>query len=86
MAANNYYLGLTMGADNNYENVVTSASANAGPGGGTGADVELRIQTDAGAGPNGITRKLVIEKLQILMEFINGGGSGPGAGVNLPAL
>ena len=86
MAANNYYLGLTAGSDNNYENVVTSASVNAGPGGGTAADVELRIQTDTGSGPNNITRKLVIEKIMILMEFINGGGSGPGGGTNLPAL
>lgn len=87
MAANNFYLALTMAqADNvNPENVVTSASSNAGPGQGTSADVEVRIQTDAGSGPNNITRRHVISALQIIIQFIESGGSAH-AGANLPSL
>ena len=85
MAANNYYLGLKMGDNNNIDLVVTSATTNAGPGNGTASDVELRIQTDTGSGPNGITRKDVIEKLIILQEFILSGNP-TNSGANLPVL
>jgi len=87
MAANNYYLGLTMAqADtSNPELVVTSASANAGPGAGTAADIEVRIQTDAGTGANKITRRQVIMALRLITQFIESGGSAH-AGANLPGL
>jgi hypothetical protein len=77
MAANNYYLGLTMGqADvTNLENVVTSASSNAGPGQATAADIEVRIQTDPGTGPNNIRRRQVISALEVIIQFIESGGS-----------
>ena len=82
----NYYLGLKVGDENNYEKVVTSSQVSAGPGNGTSSDVELRIQINDGSNNIAITRKDVIEKLQVIMEFINGGGTRPGSGTNLPAL
>ena len=82
----NYYLGLKIGDENNYEKVVTSSQVSAGPGQGTAADVELRIQINDGSNNTNITRKDVIACIQILQEFINGGGTGPGSGTNLPAL
>ena len=50
MAANNYYLGLTMAqADTiNNESVAAQASTNAGPAAGTAADIEVRIQPTPG--------------------------------------
>lgn len=86
MAANNYYLSMTRAnaQQANIGNVVTAASANAGPAQGTAADIELRIQTDTGTGPNGITRKEVIQALYLLAEFIDSGGPDK-LGTNLPA-
>jgi hypothetical protein len=85
MAANNYYLGLKMFDSLNIDNVVTSASTNAGPGNGTSSDVELRIQTDTGSGPNGITRKDVLVVIETLKAFIESGNP-TNSGANLPVL
>lgn len=87
MAANNFYLGLTMAqADNiNNENVVAQASSNAGPAAGTAADIEVRIQTDPGTGPNNIRRRQVIQGLYQIIAYIESGGSVHG-GANLPAM
>ena len=87
MAANNYYLGLTRAqADvTNSENVVGTISVNAGPAQGTAADIELRIQTDTGTGPSGITRRQVLVALEIFKQYIESGGSAH-AGTYLPGL
>jgi hypothetical protein len=81
MAALNYYLGLQRGNDANVENVVAGTSSN-----GTGSDVELRIQINNGSAATNITRQDVVVAMRVLVAFINGGGSGPGGGANLPAL
>lgn len=87
MAANNYYLGLTMAqADTaNIESIVGAASTNAGPAQGTAADIELRIQTDTGSGPNNITRRHVVVALKALLQYVESGGSAH-AGTYLPGL
>jgi hypothetical protein len=85
MAANNFYLGLTMANDNNPERVVYTTSSNAGPAQGTSADVEIRIQTDTGTGPNGITRLQAIRMLQVIIQAIESGGSAH-AGAGIPAM
>lgn len=71
-----YYLGLKYGNDANVENVLAGTVSV-----GATADVEVRWQDT-----NGLTRKGLNEALQVILAFINGGGSGPGAGANLPAL
>lgn len=76
MAANNFYLGITMGQANqaNTGNVVGTTLVSAGPAQGTAADIELRIQTDPGTGANNIRRKDVIQALYLLIEYVNSGG------------
>ena len=87
MAANNFYLGLTIANANvtNMENVVGITSVNAGPAGGTAADIELRIQTDTGTGPTVIKRKDVVQALYVLLAYVESGGSAH-AGTYLPGL
>jgi len=80
MAANNFYLGLKRGGIMDVESVTAGTSS-----AGTAVDVEVRLQTDPGTGPNGLTRKDANELLDVILAFINGGGSG-GNGANLPAL
>jgi hypothetical protein len=81
MAALNYYLGATRGANINAFNVTAGTST-----AGTAVDVELRIQINNGSNATGITRKdvnLIIEKLR---NYINSGGALGIAGVDLPPL
>lgn len=80
MAALNYYLGLTRGADGNPENVVAGTSS-----AGTAVDVEMRMQIDPGTGATGLTREDVITRLRTFELFILGNGQG-GNGGNLPAI
>lgn len=76
MAANNFYLGLTMGQAHtaNIGNVAAQASTNAGPAASTAADIEVRIQTDTGTGDNGNNRKTVVQALYLIIEYINSMG------------
>ena len=88
MAANNFYLGLTMAQANavNNEAIVGTASTDAGPAQGTAADIELRIQTNSGSGPkNGIKRKDVVLGIKALIAYVESGGSAH-AGQYLPGL
>ena len=85
MAANNFYLGLTMANTANPEQVVYTTSTNAGPAQGTSADVEVRIQTDPGTGPNNITRLQAINMLKAIIVAIESGGSAH-AGAGIPAM
>ncbi len=71
-----YFLGLKFGNDANVEQVSAGTTT-----AGSAVDVEVRLDTT-----NVLTRKGAIEALEIIEAFINGGGSGPGAGANLPAL
>jgi hypothetical protein len=80
MPAVNYYLGLKRADDFNAEKVQAGTATV-----GTAADVELRIQINDGSNATGITRGDVINMIEVLEAFINGGGSA-GAGANLPAL
>jgi hypothetical protein len=84
MAANNFYLGLTMGDTANPESVVYTTSSNAGPANGTSSDVEVRIQTDPGTGANNITKQMVINALQTIISAIQTNGKNH-AGAGLPA-
>lgn len=87
MAANNIYLGMTMGQSNdmNIGNIVGATSVNAGPAQGIAADVELRIQTDPGTGPNGIKIKDVVQGLYKLIAYLESRGPDH-AGTFTPAL
>lgn len=68
-----YYLGLKYGNDANVETVIAGTATV-----GATVDVEVRLET-----ANGLTRKAANEALEIILAFINGGGSA-GAGANLP--
>ena len=87
MAANNFYLALTMAQLDtiNNENVVGTTTINAGPAQGTAAEIELRIMTDPGSGANKITRRHVVVALNQLKAYVESGGSAH-AGAFLPGL
>ena len=85
MAANNFYLGMTIAQAHNVNigNIVGTISTNAGPAQSTAADIEIRIQTDTGTGDNGMNRKTVVQGLYLAIEYVNSMGPDH-AGTYLP--
>ncbi len=80
MTAANFFLGVKRG------DILNVGVVNAGTTTvGTAADVELRIQTNDGSNPTGITRQDVILALEKLEAYIAAGGNNH-AGTFLPAL
>lgn len=80
MSAVNYYLGLQRGGIMDPESVTAGTSS-----AGTAVDLEVRIQINNGTTATNITRKDCVELLDVILAFINGGGSA-GGGANLPAM
>ena len=80
MPAANFYLGVKRGDPLNI-GVVNAGTTTFG----TAADVEIRIQTNDGSNPTGITREDVINALCKLEAYIAGGGLNH-AGTYLPVL
>ena len=75
MAATNYYFGLSRGADNQAYKVTIGTSSTAT------LTVELRVQTNDGTNPTGITKeevKLLTDTImQAILDNVNSGTDMP---------